>query len=231
MAPSSTPTLCATYCQGRHIFGDPHLYAHPSNFIQAARCRVCAQVYDSDRFVDVGYCPRHAVTSSDEEARLGQLAVRLQDSFMPFCRTSRLQRGRLAPEAFTKQHCRSPAEKRWMEWIALFVVRCEDSLFELSDPLLDVLHRRIHLGIIHSLDNGKSPRHDNNWSRPQPRNFEYLGNAFSNDKGARHSLRLPPPNANRIVRIRPYGRAVRRGLAFVVKVQCLLFGTDGEQYQ
>jgi hypothetical protein len=46
-----------------------------------ARCRTCGYVYSRLRNLPPGFCASHGHTMADEEARLGRIAIRLQDTF------------------------------------------------------------------------------------------------------------------------------------------------------
>lgn len=143
------------YC---HEPGHPPSYANPTNFESGARCRTCSKVYDTDKYLDVRFCPAHSPDNDSEHARLGRLAVKLQDGFAEFCeeRRSRDQ----WPEVSSYEHlCRgSEAEKQWWKWVCLFHLKCEYSLDELAEPLRHVMQGQQHTGMSPLEQNHSSDR-------------------------------------------------------------------------
>lgn len=124
-----------------------HGYANPTKFKAGARCRTCSKVYDKDQYDDVRFCPAHSPDNDSEHARLGRLAVRLQDGFVGFCEHRRFEVGWAAADLF-EHLCRgSKSQKQWWKWACQFHSMCENSIAHLEEPLSKVLRGRKHAGM------------------------------------------------------------------------------------
>ncbi|CAO2649804.1 Nn.00g010960.m01.CDS01 [Neocucurbitaria sp. VM-36] len=125
--------------------GDPPGYANPNNFRRERRCRVCTGPHGPDTLPDVRFCELHCRQNNSEGARLGRLAVRLQDYFGILCEKHRAVRGWTRVEEY-EDPTHSAAQRQWWRWVVLFHLMCENSHRDLTWILQDWRGGRLFQG-------------------------------------------------------------------------------------
>lgn len=117
--------------------GTPPDHARPDRFPSGARCRVCSKIYGKDQFDNVQFCEDHNASNNSEEARLGRIAVSLQEAFMPRCVNFREALGWSSAEECCEAGTppRSLSEAQWWKWVVTFHRMCELSHRDLAEPL------------------------------------------------------------------------------------------------